>query len=1226
MCHNGRLEEEARYQERLANHLMDFKTAKVSNSMMNKYAGGIDPCSGETKSASNKKITQTITSFESDHQPLEVVMLKKDEKEELEEEKVWRERKVWNEESIKRYKEKMEKGLESAGRCSPYTIKLINYNLLKPWIETLSSELHSHKTKPLTLDPEYKKQVAVHKHTLEIQQALDKDLTDEVAVATDLKVNNPEGKIAGVTLILPPSHTALSGDLHVEIVSSSFTPLLLQVSRVEGTGTQALTTIQVLPEARALSLNKTLVKIPCGYFSKGGVHFVLLKKQSTSFGENTTDNDSKSVITKTLDVRWPMPQLSLTPEYVQTYPERPVMAILEFPDVVCPPVSDSPASAIPEFWLELHYCGHSLLNCDNVNDNYNQTRVQVLYSEQVRGFPGRRVLTLRCELFGLAGHYSLLLRPTTPIPTLPHTAAYVKADWSEQFVFNVHARSIFPCEVHGGGVTVLFQYPSCILTSGDRVRVFARLRANVASLTPPTSLEYVAEQRISRGQHSLHFECDLFTEKYVEYCFVYVSQAITGAVADVRMDCVPTLPVSESESGGWGQWSSWTPCSSTCAGGTRNRYRFCDSPPPRYGAKFCEGPRVQTEKCGLDTGNNWECIYGSSLPNEIVANLPEVQSEMSPFCRCGCVIHLGTTKPYRVIATSSQSCPGRTFWLIEADDGHMVQFRVEQFSLPCSTQWVKVRDGSSLSANLLADLTGGSDAFISVVNSTGSNLLLEFYSNEDETSSRLCNGAFVVKAMQIGPIRSNFTAGIPIAQEVGIIPSVVLKLTAVHIAAIFFLSGLCIATALLGAQYLCRYRKYHVAHADDQDSLADPSVSCVSLPVGTRASSSVTLLSEVISLTRLKPKSRLKHNRLRESADCDPNEEDVEVTLAKAEETLSASSTITITQQDTATTPNAQVTECEDLTTSSLPTSPMHELIRRSSIKSDKDHTMEKEEKVKMYSRRFSNGSTATLTNVRESANTSSKSDPGYYSPAASMVSRATIRQTNEKECKDKKNREKLLAGPLGSEFSIAAPDIDLEMDYYDYNVVNAGAAPGSYLGMDPAFLVWIPPLDEDGDILREIDDENLTYKENECKEYNEPKSSNESPEEELLLPKRRRSLSDSVSKGNPLTTSKSKKIHPSVHHNKSLSHELNQENFPLVKSELKDVNIPLQDLSKLKLGKSLPDVGNRGVKETKVEKYPVDSNILNEIKFADDDDEELTENQCNIERSYQDSNILSSS
>lgn len=119
-----------------------------------------------------------------------------------------------------------------------------------------------------------------------------------------------------------------------------------------------------------------------------------------------------------------------------------------------------------------------------------------------------------------------------------------QAEWSEQFVFNVHARSIFPCEVHAGGITVLFQYPSCILATGDRIRLFARLRANVASYAPPTTLEYVAEQKFSRGQHSLHFDCDLFTERYVEYCFVYVSQAITGAVADVRMDCVPTLPVS----------------------------------------------------------------------------------------------------------------------------------------------------------------------------------------------------------------------------------------------------------------------------------------------------------------------------------------------------------------------------------------------------------------------------------------------------------------------------------------------------------------------------------------------------------------------------------------------------------------------------------------------------------------------------------------------------------
>lgn len=77
-------------------------------------------------------------------------------------------------------------------------------------------------------------------------------------------------------------------------------------------------------------------------------------------------------------------------------------------------------------------------------------------------------------------------------------------------------------------------------------------------------------------------------------------------------------------------------------------------------------------------------------------------------------------------------------------------------------------------------------------------------------------------------------------------------------------------------------------------------------------------------------------------------------------------------------------------------------------------------------------------------------------SPASSVISVSTNRSVNIKASKEKKNREKLLAGP-GSEFSLAPED--MEMDYYDYNVNNA--APGSYLGMDPAYLVWIPPIDD---------------------------------------------------------------------------------------------------------------------------------------------------------------------
>lgn len=78
----------------------------------------------------------------------------------------------------------------------------------------------------------------------------------------------------------------------------------------------------------------------------------------------------------------------------------------------------------------------------------------------------------------------------------------------------------------------------------------------------------------------------------------------------------------------------------------------------------------------------------------------------------------------------------------------------------------------------------------------------------------------------------------------------------------------------------------------------------------------------------------------------------------------------------------------------------------------------------------------------------------------------------HQKENKEKKNREKLMTNP-GSQYSLSTQE-EMEMDYYDYNVINASAAPGSYLGMDPAFLVWIPPIDESGKILSDSENEDF--------------------------------------------------------------------------------------------------------------------------------------------------------
>lgn len=99
----------------------------------------------------------------------------------------------------------------------------------------------------------------------------------------------------------------------------------------------------------------------------------------------------------------------------------------------------------------------------------------------------------------------------------------------------------------------------------------------------------------------------------------------------------------------------------------------------------------------------------------------------------------------------------------------------------------------------------------------------------------------------------------------------------------------------------------------------------------------------------------------------------------------------------------------------------------------------------------------------------------------SSIVSVSTNPSINIKESKEKRNRQRLMAGP-GSEFSLANPE-DLEMDYYDYNVINAANAPGSYLGMDPAYLVWIPPL---SDGIAECDSDEYDGSENDSENTDE--------------------------------------------------------------------------------------------------------------------------------------------
>lgn len=105
------------------------------------------------------------------------------------------------------------------------------------------------------------------------------------------------------------------------------------------------------------------------------------------------------------------------------------------------------------------------------------------------------------------------------------------------------------------------------------------------------------------------------------------------------------------------------------------------------------------------------------------------------------------------------------------------------------------------------------------------------------------------------------------------LPTHTSRFKTIHVVAIFFTSVIIVVSALLGAQYMIRYRKYRLtASAGGSGSPAHtPRASLGSIAVGqlnSRASSTSTLISEVVSMVKIRPRGRwLRHARLRESID-----------------------------------------------------------------------------------------------------------------------------------------------------------------------------------------------------------------------------------------------------------------------------------------------------------------------------------------------------------------------
>ncbi|XP_055689829.1 A disintegrin and metalloproteinase with thrombospondin motifs 7 [Lutzomyia longipalpis] len=64
--------------------------------------------------------------------------------------------------------------------------------------------------------------------------------------------------------------------------------------------------------------------------------------------------------------------------------------------------------------------------------------------------------------------------------------------------------------------------------------------------------------------------------------------------------CVLMEDLPRPVDGGWGNWSDWTECSTTCGAGVSIQMRECNNPHPSNGGTFCIGERTRYKTCNLD--------------------------------------------------------------------------------------------------------------------------------------------------------------------------------------------------------------------------------------------------------------------------------------------------------------------------------------------------------------------------------------------------------------------------------------------------------------------------------------------------------------------------------------------------------------------------------------------------------------------------------------------------
>lgn len=105
--------------------------------------------------------------------------------------------------------------------------------------------------------------------------------------------------------------------------------------------------------------------------------------------------------------------------------------------------------------------------------------------------------------------------------------------------------------------------------------------------------------------------------------------------------------------------------------------------------------------------------------SELIPKTPLHTLSLNKSCICGCEIK---SNQGEIIATGR--CTGLSLWLISATSNHQITLSFTYFNLFKQKQWVKIRNGGTSSADLIAK-SGGELDLKKVVSTTGT-MLIEF--------------------------------------------------------------------------------------------------------------------------------------------------------------------------------------------------------------------------------------------------------------------------------------------------------------------------------------------------------------------------------------------------------------------------------------------------------------------------------------------------------------------